>query len=420
MTATWFDSSRLPTSWKTLPLRRVGRIVNGGTPTADPDNWDGQYPFVTPPDLNGADGAVIESTARTLSTAGTKAAGIVPAGSILVSTRAPIGHVGRVGTLSTFNQGCKAVTPNIGIDPGYIATVLVAARAELIARGQGATFFELSSAAFAAITIPLPPFDEQRAIADYLDQETAQIDALVAKQQEFIGLLRERRSAAIESAVAGVNLYGSRLKHLIRSLRQGWSPQCYSWPTDGVECWAVLKTGAVNGGVFRAMENKELPSSETPRPEIVVRAGDLVVSRANTRELVGSAAVVDRDYPKLMLSDKLYAYELDRRKALPRYVASVLGSRRWRGLIEIEATGASSSMLNISQDDIINLPLGLPTVQEQQSLLDVLDEQTLRIDALIAKAEEHIALAKERRSALITAAVTGQVDVRTAKKGARV
>ncbi|KWR73987.1 hypothetical protein RN04_01905 [Arthrobacter sp. W1] len=64
--------------------------------------------------------------------------------------------------------------------------------------------------------------------------------------------------------------------------------------------------------------------------------------------------------------------------------------------------------------------MGLPAVQEQQSLLDVLDEQTLRIDALIVKADEHIALAKERRSALITAAVTGQFDVRTAKKGARV
>ncbi|KWR73988.1 hypothetical protein RN04_01910 [Arthrobacter sp. W1] len=155
------------------------------------------------------------------------------------------------------------------------------------------------------LPVPNLPFDEQRAIADYLDQETAQIDALVAKQEEFIELLRERRSAAIESAVVGVKLYGSRLKHLIRSLRQGWSPQCYSWPTDGVECWAVLKTGAVNGGVFRAKENKELPSTEIPRPEIVVRAGDLVVSRTNTRELVGSAAVVDRDYPKLMLSDKL-------------------------------------------------------------------------------------------------------------------
>ncbi|MEX5300878.1 restriction endonuclease subunit S [Kocuria sabuli] len=264
--------------------------------------------------------------------------------------------------------------------------------------------------------IPLPPLGVQRAIADYLDHETAQIDALVAKQDEFIGLLQERRYAAIESAMAQVEPAGQRLKHVTRSIRQGWSPQCYSWPADGVEKWAVLKAGAANGGVFRSMENKELPAIETPRPRTVVRAGDLLISRANTRDLVGSAAVVDGEHPRLMLSDKLYAFDLDRSQANPRFVALVLGSRRWRALIEIEATGASSSMLNISQDDIANLPLSLPSVEEQESILHEVDDQTSRIDALIAKAKELIALAQERRSALITAAVTGQIDVRTAAR----
>ncbi|MFE3675141.1 restriction endonuclease subunit S [Streptomyces griseus] len=264
--------------------------------------------------------------------------------------------------------------------------------------------------------IPAPDLVDQYAAADFLDRETAQIDALVSKQEEFIEFLRERRRAAIEVAVSGVRASGPRLKHIIRSVRQGWSPQCYPWAADGINSWAVLKAGAANGGVFRPMENKELPAEEVPRPEVVVQHGDLIMSRANTRDLVGSAAVVQGDFPRLMLSDKLYAFKLDENQALPRFVAAVLGSRKWRDLVGMQATGASSSMLNISQSDIVNLPMALPPVNEQRRNLAHLDQQTARIDALIAKAQEHIAFTKERRAALITDAVTGHLDVRTARK----
>ncbi|MFJ8804545.1 restriction endonuclease subunit S [Streptomyces sp. NPDC102490] len=264
--------------------------------------------------------------------------------------------------------------------------------------------------------VSAPALVEQRTIADFLDRETAQIDALVSKQEEFIEYLRERRRAAIEAAVSEVGTRGPRLKHIVRSVRQGWSPQCYSWPADGIDSWAILKAGSVNGGLFRHMENKELPAEVTPRPRAVVQRGDLIVSRANTRDLVGSAAVVDGDFPRLMLSDKLYAFTLKEDQALPQFVAALLGSRKWRDLIEMRATGASSSMLNISQSDIVNLPMALPPVDEQRGILVDLDDQTTMIDALIAKAQEHIAFARERRAALITAAVNGQLDVRTARK----
>jgi restriction endonuclease S subunit len=113
-----------------------------------------------------------------------------------------------------------------------------------------------------------------------------------------------------------------------------------------------------------------------------------------------------------MLSDKLYALALDESKALPRYVAHLMASRRVRDLIEMDATGASSSMLNISRDNILNLPMDVPEVAEQRRILDHLDRETAKIDTLIAKTERHIGLAKERRVALITAAVTGQIEIR--------
>lgn len=314
-----------------------------------------------------------------------------------------------------FQNSINRVRSKTGNDGRFLAYYLIALRATGYLRRycNVVSMPHLTAEKLAAIPLPLPSSPEQRAIADHLDRETAEIDRLIAALERFIGRLQERRQAVVEHEIAEVvpAAPGTRLKHLVRSVRQGWSPQCFPWPADGVETWAVLKAGAANRGVFRPEENKELPEDLEPRPSTVVRRGDLLVSRANTRDLVGSAAVVSGDYPRLMLSDKLYALALDESKAVPRYVAHLMASRRVRDLIEMAASGASSSMLNISRDDIVNLPMNVPDVAEQHLILKHLDEETAEIDNLITKTQRHIELVRERRRALITAAVTGQIDI---------
>ncbi|MEU0097237.1 restriction endonuclease subunit S [Streptomyces sp. NPDC006267] len=314
-----------------------------------------------------------------------------------------------------FQNSINRVRPNAGNDGRFLAYYLIALRATGYIRRYCniVSMPHLTAEKLSAIPLPLPSGHEQRAIADYLDRETAEIDSLIAAQERFIGLLQERRQAVVEHELAEVAAAapGTRLKHLVRSVRQGWSPQCFPWPGDGVQTWAVLKAGAANHGLFRPEENKVLPEDLEPRPSTVVRRGDLVVSRANTRDLVGSAAVVSGNYPRLMLSDKLYALALDDSKALPRYVAHLMASRRIRGLIEVAASGASSSMQNISRDQILNLPMHVPELAEQRRILERLDHEAASFDTLIAKTQRHIELARERRRALITAAVTGQIDI---------
>ncbi|MET9450363.1 restriction endonuclease subunit S [Streptomyces cinerochromogenes] len=314
-----------------------------------------------------------------------------------------------------FQNSINRVRSKTGNDGRFLAYYLIALRATGYLRRycNVVSMPHLTAEKLAAIPLPLPSSPEQRAIADHLDRETAEIDRLIAALERFIGRLQERRQAVVEHELAEVvpAAPGTRLKHLVRSVRQGWSPQCFPWPADGVETWAVLKAGAANRGVFRPEENKELPEDLEPRPSTVVRRGDLLVSRANTRDLVGSAAVVSGDYPRLMLSDKLYALALDESKAVPRYVAHLMASRRVRDLIEMAASGASSSMLNISRDDIVNLPMNVPDLAEQHLILKHLDEETAEIDNLITKTQRHIELVRERRRALITAAVTGQIDI---------
>jgi type I restriction enzyme S subunit len=126
------------------------------------------------------------------------------------------------------------------------------------------------------------------------------------------------------------------VKSLIHSIEQGWSPQCEGYPADDGD-WGVLKVGCVNGGRFDPDENKALPVNLEPIPSLGIAKGDILISRANTRELVGSAAVVEDNYPQLMLCDKLY-----RLKAILEVSACRVS---WRSISELARFEAKSNWL---------------------------------------------------------------------------
>ena len=282
------------------------------------------------------------------------------------------------------------------------------------------------------LALARPPIEEQAIITEFLDRETAKIDALVAEQEQLITLLKEKRQTVISHAVtkgldpsvpmkdSGVEWLGevpehwevARVKHLVKTFEQGWSPQCESFPVESGSDWGVLKVGCVNGGIFNPNENKALPLDLTPLPELSISAGDLLISRANTRDLVGSAAVALADYHNLMLCDKLYRLRIDAARCIPAFLARFLATERVREQIELAATGASSSMLNISQSTILEMCVALPPPAEQQKLLQCIEDSTTQLNQLVRQAALSIELLRERRSALISAGVTGQIDVR--------
>lgn len=318
-------------------------------------------------------------------------------------------------------------------DPRYFVLVMRAAvEAGLFSsRASAATIQHLPAEKLRVVRYPAPPIEEQRAIVDRVSRQTARLDALVAAKQRLIDLLAEKRKAIIATAVtrgldpkvklrdSGVPWLGeipahwhvTRLKFHLDGITQGWSPQCEALPA-GPDDWGVLKAGCVNGDTFNAEENKRLPDSETPLPEIEVRPRDVVMSRANTTELVGSAAIAPADLrPRLMLSDKLYRLNVKADELLPEFLVHFLRTPYGRFDFERTASGASNSMQNISQDVVRNLWLPVPPLAEQQAIVEHIVRETAKLDAVRAATERTIGLLKERRSALIAAAVTGQLDV---------
>jgi type I restriction enzyme S subunit len=270
--------------------------------------------------------------------------------------------------------------------------------------------WDLDPAQFTVTPLLVPPSAVQRAIAEYLDRETAQIDAFIAKNEELITLLTERRVAAIDARILKSGANRIALQRVLRRIRQGWSPNCENSPADGISDWGVLKVGCSNTGQFDPRENKKLPASEKPRPDLVVAQDEIVMSRSNTRELVGAAAVVSAQYPRLMLSDLTYGITV-RSEILPEYLAWQLRGRLVRGQIETAAKGTSSSMQKLSQRDIRELQIMCPPMAEQRAVVDDLNRLAAASDSARQASLRAIELARERRAALISAAVTGKIDV---------
>ncbi|MCR3685720.1 restriction endonuclease subunit S [Citrobacter freundii] len=280
----------------------------------------------------------------------------------------------------------------------------------------------------------IPNDSEQKAIAKFLDRETQRIDSLIEEKQTFIKLLKEKRQALISHVVtkglnpnvemqdSGIEWIGQvpkhwvvkKIKYDVLGIEQGWSPQCESTPVPDYHTWGVVKVGCVNRGIFNPEQNKKLPEELEPRKEYTIKKGDLLVSRANAKEWVGSAAVPDRDYDNLLLCDKIYRIKLDLEKADPEFFAYYLASDQAREQIEIDATGTSSSMLNIGQGTILNMPIPAPELPEQQSIVQGIKNKTSQIDRLMLEVLDSIELLKEHRTSLISAAVTGKIDVREA------
>lgn len=285
----------------------------------------------------------------------------------------------------------------------------------------------------ANLEIPVPPLRRQRAIARFLDRETARLDALVAAKERVLVLLAEKRRALITQAVtrgldseaplrnSGIPWLGKipahwkvvRLRFIVHRIEQGWSPQAEN-REPAEEEWGVLKVNAVNKGQFDDSAAKALPLGVEPETSLEVRAGDFLVTRSNTPALVGDVCFIEATRPRLMLCDLIYRLALRIDQIDGRFLAHFLSLPIGRNQVESDARGTSASMVKVSQEHIKNWVTPLPPADEQKAIVKQLVKELTPINQVVTATERTIALLKERRAALIAAAVTGQIDVEAA------
>jgi type I restriction enzyme, S subunit len=160
----------------------------------------------------------------------------------------------------------------------------------------------------------------------------------------------------------------------------GWSPQCLSEARSGTN-WGVLKVSSVSWGAFKPEENKTLPPGVSARQDCEVHAGDFLLSRANTEELVARSVIVGRTPPHLMMSDKIvrFIFPDDIDKA---FINLANSSEYARGHYARNASGTSSSMKNVTREVMCALPVPLPSLTEQRRIVAKLNHLMALVDQL--------------------------------------
>jgi type I restriction enzyme S subunit len=176
--------------------------------------------------------------------------------------------------------------------------------------------------------------------------------------------------------------------------------------------WGVLKAGCVNGGQFHPEEHKVLPITLEPRSELEVHHGDVLMSRASgSPQLIGSVSCLEHPPARLMLSDKIFRLRLASDIG-PRFFARAMGSIPLRAQIEQAIGGAEGLANNLSQARIKGFWLAIPPAHEQREIECYIEEELGRFDELEQQTQSSINLLRERRATLISATVTGKIDVR--------
>jgi len=271
--------------------------------------------------------------------------------------------------------------------------------------------------------VAVPPQQHQRAIADYLDRETAQIDALVAAKDRLLVLLAEKRRALITAAVtrgldpsarlrdSGVVWLGQVPAHwkiagftkYLRSLvdYRGRTPEKVS---SGVFLVTArnIKDGYIDYEASQEFVDADAYDEVMQRgkPEI----GDLLLT---TEAPLGQAALVDRE--DIALAQRVIKLDYDPEVLLNEFALAWIRSAPFQWQLNSFATG--STALGIKGERLHMLHNLLPPVDEQRAIVAHIAAETARLDALAAAAARSIALLKERRAALIAAAVTGQIEI---------
>lgn len=281
-----------------------------------------------------------------------------------------------------------------------------------------------------SLSIPVPPELEQETIADYLDRETARIDGLITEKERMLALLEEKRAALVSHVVtrgldpdiplkpSGLEWLGEipahwelgRIKFVAAQLDQGSSPIAANAPAEPDEL-GILKLSAVSKGRFNRKENKALREGNGEEHLLALREGDVLITRGNTPKLVADAACVPHDEPNLLLPDLIYRLRVQEEKILPEYLTSFLTTAAARVQIRRDARGSSGSMVKVSQGHILDWLTPLPSLSEQAEIVNYLKRAESRFQSMTNEISTSLSLLSERRAALITAAVTGQIPL---------
>lgn len=254
-----------------------------------------------------------------------------------------------------------------------------------------------------------PCFEQQSRIANYLDSKCILIDDFIDKLQNVIEKLREYKYSYYSEIIEKHSANTVSLGKIIERVEQGWSPSPSERQSENG--WKVLTLAAVKFGHFNQTEYKPFDGNEEKCERLLLNRGDFLLTRSNTRDLVGQVCIVDATNEKMIFSDLIYRISFYSEFILPEYALFAFQSPKMRQQISRDAHGSSSTMVKITHKDISNWEIGLPSLEEQELIVKELKRLDDSISKNIMNRERVIEKLMEYKKSLIYEVVTGKKEV---------
>lgn len=387
------------------PLKRIALVVAGQSPpSAEVDDFTGEgLPFLQG---NAEFGYRSPAPKNRCDLAGKRAR----RGDLLVSVRAPVGALNWADREYGIGRGLAAVRPLPGLDSTFCWWWLHAATADLRAEATGSTYEAVTAEDIGALQVPAWALPEQRAIAYFLDTETARIDALITKKRRMIDLVHEWRWTSFLARVRAAGAPKAPLRRALRFITDGPFGSAFTSNEYTTEGLSVIRLGNIGFAEFRNADMAYLPSERLPEfNRYRVRVGDLLFAGLGDDRNHAGRACVAPDLGEAIVKGKCFCGRLDLARAVPDYVAMFFSSPAGAEQVALEARGSTRSMINLEIIKSIALPM--PRVSVQQSIVERTRREWQTVERLRDDLATQIALLQEHRQALLTAAVTGELAV---------
>ena len=416
----------VPAHWG---IARLGFECETIVPMRDkPEHLGGEIPWIRIEDFNGkfigdskSDQGVSQETVKAMNLK------VLPVGAVLCSCSCSMGATAIVAKPLVTNQTFIGVVPSKTFSSDYLYFFFHTAADHLDSIGTGAIQTYLSRDDFRRLRLPCPPFPEQTKIAAFLDRETAKIDGLIGDQRRLMELLKEKRQAVISHAVtrglnphapmkpSGIEWLGDVPAHWeVGPLKRFWSvTDCKHVTAEFVDNGIPLASIREVQSRWVALEGAKcttehfysllIEGGRQPLP------GDLIFSRNAT---VGEVAQVHADHPRFALGQDVVLLRKISPSDSSDYMQQVIRSPII--ILQLANMMIGSTFKRINVEEIRSFLMPSPPSAEQAEIATFLESESAKFDTLTTEAQRAIDLLQERRTALISAAVTGQIDVRGA------
>ena len=391
--------------WQTKTVGEVCEVMNGGTPkTGVPEYWDGVHRWITPAEMGKRISPYVSDTERKITELGLRnsSARMLPPNSVVLSSRAPIGHLVINTEPMATNQGCKGLIPSSQIETKFLYYYLRSIVDLLNSLGTGATFKELSGSKLKEVTVPIPPLAEQQRIVGLLDEAFEGLAIAKANAEKNLQNARALLESHLQSVFTqrGPGWVERKLGELIE-IQNGYAFKSTDYTDAG---FFVIRISNVQDGEITLANPRFIRLADNKLQRFILNAGDILISLTGN---IGRVGIIQENQLPAVLNQRVARITIKDESADRDFIYRFLLSRTFRESLQEAGHGAAQQ--NVSTKDIESVRLSLPNKAEQRSIVDGFENFAAETQRLTRIYEQKLAALEALKKSLLHQAFSGNL-----------